>query len=185
MKGQIDLVDADIRARAARVRLIVFDVDGVLTDGRLILGEHGEEYKIFHSRDGQGIVMLREAGLQVAVISGRSSPVVSDRMAALGVEWVFQGESRKLPVFESLLSRLKLKPEQAAYVGDDLPDIAILARSGLAVIVADAHPDTVRFSHWQTRLPGGRGAAREVCDLVLYAQGLLASQLKHYADGAA
>lgn len=184
MNVKVDAVDADIRARAARIRLVVFDVDGVLTDGRLILGERGEEYKVFHSRDGQGIVMLREAGLQVAVISGRSSPVVSERMAALGVEWVFQGESRKLPVFESLLSRLKLNADQAAYVGDDLPDIAILARSGLAVTVADAHHETSRYAHWRTRLPGGRGAAREVCDLVLDAQGLLVSQHERYARGA-
>lgn len=185
MNIQLNSVDAEIMARAARVRLVVFDVDGVLTDGRLIMGEGGEEYKVFHSRDGQGIVMLRDAGLQVAIISGRSSPVVSERMAALGVEWVFQGESRKLPVFESLLSRLGLAPEEAAYVGDDLPDISILARSGLAVTVADAHPDTSRYAHWQTRLPGGRGAAREVCDLVLQAQGLLGAQMEHYADGAA
>src|SRR3990172_8710790 len=105
-----------VRERAARVRLVVFDVDGVLTDGRLILGERGEEYKVFHSRDGQGMVMLRETGLHVAVISGRSSPVVAERMASLGIDFVYQGLSAKLPVFVELLQRLKLSAAQAAFV---------------------------------------------------------------------
>ncbi|MGQ0657404.1 MAG: KdsC family phosphatase [Chromatiales bacterium] len=169
-----------IRARAARVRLVVFDVDGVLTDGRLILGERGEEFKVFHARDGQGLVMLREAGLRVAVISGRASPVVAERMRSLGIDSVYQGLTAKLPVFEDLLQRLALNAEQAAFVGDDLPDLAILARSGLAVAVADAHPEVIRHAHWCTRLPGGRGAVREVCDLVLDAQGLLQAQHQRY-----
>ncbi len=169
--------------RAARVRLVAFDVDGVLTDGRLILGERGEELKIFHSRDGQGLVMLREAGLFVAVISGRSSPVVAERMAALGIEYVYQGLAEKLPVFEDLLRRLQLRPEQAAAVGDDLPDLPLLLRSGLGVAVADAHAEVMRHAHWCTRLPGGHGAAREVCDLVLEAQGLLEPLHQRYRAG--
>jgi 3-deoxy-D-manno-octulosonate 8-phosphate phosphatase (KDO 8-P phosphatase) len=115
------------------VRLVCFDVDGTLTDGRLVLGERGEEYKVFHSRDGQGLVMLREAGLQVGVITGRSSPVVAERMGALGISFVFQGANAKLPVFEELLQRLKLAPDQAAFV--ETPPIRGDA-AGLAIAVA-------------------------------------------------
>lgn len=170
----------EIRERAAKVRLVCFDVDGTLTDGRLILGERGEEYKVFHSRDGQGLVMLREAGLHVAVITGRSSPIVAERMAALGIRSVFQGTKAKLPVFEELLRELDLAHEQAAFVGDDLPDLAAMVKSGLAIAVADAHPEIRRHAHWTTGLAGGRGAAREVSDLILDAQGLLAAQHARY-----
>ncbi|MCC6716211.1 MAG: HAD-IIIA family hydrolase [Gammaproteobacteria bacterium] len=170
----------EIRERAAKVRLVCFDVDGTLTDGRLILGERGEEYKVFHSRDGQGLVMLREAGLHVAVITGRSSPIVAERMAALGIRSVFQGTKAKLPVFEELLRELDLTHEQAAFVGDDLPDLAAMVKSGLAIAVADAHPEIRRHAHWTTGLAGGRGAAREVSDLILDAQGLLAAQHARY-----
>lgn len=172
----------EIRARAARVRLVCFDVDGTLTDGRLILGERGEEYKVFHSRDGQGLVMLREAGLHVAVITGRSSPIVAERMATLGIRFVFQGAKAKLPVFEELLRELDLTHEQTAFVGDDLPDLSAMVKSGLAIAVADAHPEVRRHAHWTTELAGGRGAAREVSDLILDAQGLLAAQHARYRD---
>lgn len=170
----------EIRERAARVRLVCFDVDGTLTDGRLILGERGEEYKVFHSRDGQGLVMLQEAGLHVAVITGRSSPIVAERMATLGIRFVFQGTKAKLPVFEELLRELDLTHQQAAFVGDDLPDLSAMVRSGLAIAVADAHPEIRRHAHWTTELAGGRGAAREVSDLILDAQGLLAAQHARY-----
>jgi 3-deoxy-D-manno-octulosonate 8-phosphate phosphatase (KDO 8-P phosphatase) len=160
---------------------VAFDVDGVLTDGRLVLGSGGDEYKVFHSRDGQGFVMLREAAIQVAVISGRSSPVVAERMAQLGIEFVYQGCNDKLAVFAALLDRLGIGPERAAHVGDDLPDLAVMGRVGLAIAVADAHPEVRRRAHWCTRLPGGRGAAREVCDLLLESRGLLEPLTRRYA----
>lgn len=167
-----------VRARAAKVRLVVFDLDGVLTDGSLILGEGGEDLKVFNTRDGQGLAMLRGSGIQIAVISGRSSFAVEQRMKELGIEYVYQGASDKLSTFQILLRKLKLDPSEAAYVGDDLPDLPVMMRVGLAVAVADAHELVREHAHWQTRKPGGRGAAREVSDLVMDAQGLLA---KYYA----
>lgn len=170
----------DPRQRAARIRLAVFDVDGVLTDGGLVLSDSGEELKIFHVRDGQGIVMLRDSGVQVAVITGRSSTVVAERMAALGVKYVFQGRNDKLPAFEQLLRELALDPQQAAYMGDDLPDLPPMGRAGLAAAPADAHPQVLDRAHWRARLGGGRGAVRELCELIMEAQGTLAGRMASY-----
>lgn len=164
-------VPTEIMERAAKVRLVGFDVDGVLTDGRLMLGDGGVEFKVFHSRDGQGLVMLRDSGVKIAVVTGRSSSVVAERMADLGIEYVYQGRSQKLPVFLSLLEELGLNAEQAAYVGDDLPDLPIIMRVGLGIAVADADTEVLSKAHWRTRLPGGFGAAREVCELIMRAQG--------------
>lgn len=172
----------DILERAARVRLAVFDVDGVLTDGALLLGENGQEYKVFHTRDGQGLVMLLQTGVQIGVISGRSSPAVAARMHALGIRHVFQGNSDKLPIFEGLLAELGLEPEQAAYLGDDLPDLPIMLRVGLSAAVADAHDLVLQHAQWRTPSAGGRGAAREFCELIMQAQGSLAGQYARYLD---
>jgi 3-deoxy-D-manno-octulosonate 8-phosphate phosphatase (KDO 8-P phosphatase) len=163
----------ELRARAAKIRLAIFDVDGVLTDGRLFFDAQGGEHKGFHVRDGLGIKLLRRSGVEVAVISGRSSPEVAARMASLGVAHVFQGREDKREAFDSLLQALKLEPWQAAHVGDDLPDLPLMRRAGLAVAVADANPAILPFAHWQTTQPGGAGAAREVCDLIMDAQGSL------------
>ncbi|MGH8584156.1 MAG: KdsC family phosphatase [Gammaproteobacteria bacterium] len=172
--------DAEARARAARVRLVVFDCDGVLTDGGLVLSDSGEEHKVFNSRDGQGLVMLRESGIEVAVISGRTSPAVSTRMADLGIAYVFQGRHDKLATLEALLQRLEISASEMAYMGDDLPDLPPMRRAGLAVAVADAHALVLRQAHWCTRRPGGRGAARELCELILEARGLMAGHLARY-----
>lgn len=161
----------DIKERAARVRLAVFDVDGVLTDGRLYYGAGGEELKVFHVHDGQGLKRLQAAGVTLAVISGRDSAAVTRRMQDLGIEHVFQGDEQKLPIFERLLKRLGLTAEQSACVGDDLPDLPLLQRAGLAVAVANAQPNIRQAAHYVTVSQGGRGAAREVCDLILAAQG--------------
>ncbi len=172
---------ADIRKRAAGIELVIFDVDGVLTDGRLFFDEQGGEYKSFHSRDGLGINLLRKSGVEVAVISGRASKSVARRMEGLGIERVFQGQENKLIAFESLCRELNLTPERIAHVGDDLLDLPIMRRVGLAVAVADAHPAILPFAHWRTRRPGGAGAAREVCDLVMEAQGNLQGVIEsHY-----
>jgi 3-deoxy-D-manno-octulosonate 8-phosphate phosphatase (KDO 8-P phosphatase) len=170
----------DILERAARVELVLFDVDGVLTDGSLYLGDDGQEYKAFHSRDGHGMTMLQEAGVRIGVITGRTSQVVVHRMASLGIEHVYQGRREKLPAFEDLLARLGLSPEVVAFVGDDVVDLPLLTRAGLAIAVADAHPLVVRHAHWKTPSAGGRGAARDVCELVLEAKGLLDGLLRRY-----
>lgn len=164
---------ADALARAAKVRLVIFDVDGVLTDGRLYFTPDGQEFKGFHARDGHGIKLLRGTGVETAVISGRSSPAVSLRMESLGITHVYQGRQDKRGAFEELLAVLNLAPEQVAHVGDDLLDLPLIRRVGLAVAVADAHPSVRGYAHWITELPGGAGAAREVCDLVMEAQGTL------------
>lgn len=175
----------EVVARAAKVKLVVFDVDGVLTDGRLLLGDNGVEYKAFHSRDGHGMKMLARTGIELAIITGRRSQLVTERMASLGITHVHQGHASKLPVFEKLISDLALSDPEAAYVGDDVVDLGIMARVGLAVAVANAHPLVLERAHWHTRNEGGRGAAREVCDLIMHAQGTLEGMHREYLSGNA
>ena len=159
-----------VAARAAAVRLLTLDVDGVLTDGRLYFSAQGEELKAFHVRDGAGIVQLLEAGIQVAVISGRQSQAVERRMAELGVAWVKQGIKDKLLALQEILDRLRLQPRCVACVGDDSPDLPLMHAAQLACAVADAHASVRQSAHYVTQLPGGRGAVREVCDLLLGAR---------------
>ena len=167
-----------VKERAHAARLVVFDVDGVLTDGRIYLNPEGVEMKVFHARDGLGIRLLRDAGIEVAVISGRKSPVVAQRMSALGVAHVFQGQDDKLPLFEKLLHTLGVAAHDTVYVGDDVIDLPVMAAAGLAVAVADAHPAVRRAADLLTTAPGGHGAAREVCDLVLAAQDKLPAHMR-------
>ena len=178
----IDLdVASEVVERAARVRLAVFDVDGVLTDGKLFFDEQGREYKAFHARDGHGLKLLRSTGVETAVISGRKSESVSRRMENLGIDHVFQGVEDKLPVLQVLCAQQALSLDQVAYVGDDLLDLAVMRRVGLGIAVADAHFTLLAVAHWQTRQTGGHGAVREVCDLLMYAQGTLAEVVERYA----
>ncbi len=170
----------DIQRRAAQVRLVVFDVDGVLTDGRLYYTDDGLELKAFHSRDGHGMKLLMNSGVELAIITARRSPTVSKRMESLGIRHVFQGRLEKLPAYRELIADLGLTPEQTAYVGDDVVDLPVMTRVGLAIAVADAHPLVKRHAHWQTPHPGGRGAARDVCELIMEAQGTLEAQLAPY-----
>lgn len=175
----------EVLARAADVKLVVFDVDGVLTDGRLLLGDNGVEYKAFHSRDGHGMKMLGRTGVELAIITGRRSQLVAERMASLGIVHVHQGHASKLPVFEKLIADLGLTESQVAYVGDDVVDLGIMARVGLAVAVANAHPLVLEQAHWHTMNDGGRGAAREVCDLIMHAHGTLDAVHRDYLTGNA
>ena len=174
------MIDRDLMQRAAAIRLVLFDVDGVLTDGSLFIGDDGQEYKAFNSKDGLGIRMLQDSGVEVGIITGRTSDVVRHRMKNLGVTHLHQGQQHKLPAYEKLLAELGLEPEQTAYVGDDVVDLPVLRRVGLAVVVADAHPLAKRHAHWETQYPGGRGAAREVCELIMEAQGTLDQQTEAY-----
>jgi 3-deoxy-D-manno-octulosonate 8-phosphate phosphatase (KDO 8-P phosphatase) len=149
------------------IRLLVLDVDGVLTDGRLYFGPRGEALKAFHVRDGVGLRQLQRAGLQVAVISGRRSRMVAARCRELGVRHVLQGVGDKLAALKRLCARLKLTTEACACVGDDLPDVPLMRAAALSFAVADAHHSARRAADVVTRLPGGSGAVREVCDHLL------------------
>ncbi len=166
--------------KAQKIRLIVFDVDGVFTNGSLILGEKGDEYKVFHVHDGLGLVMLQEAGLKVAVISARSTPIVAERMADLGIDYVYQGQNDKQTVIIELMQKLKVSEEETAYVGDDLVDLPAMRQTGLAIAVANAQPLVLERADWVTSKDGGNGAVREVCEMILKAQDLLDTAVQRY-----
>ncbi len=173
-------VAPSILERAQNIRLLICDVDGVLTDGRLYFTPEGEELKSFHARDGHGIKLVQRAGIDTAVISGRNSKAVALRMESLGVRHVFQGQEHKLPTFLNLLDELGITADQVAFVGDDLLDLPLLRRVGLAVAVADSHFTILNSAHWITSQPGGMGAVREVCDLLLTAQNKLEAIIESY-----
>ncbi len=160
----------DITEIARSIRLLILDVDGVLTDGRLYYSSAGDETKMFHVRDGHGIKQLMKNGVDVAVISGRKSDAVTRRMNELGISHVHQGISDKLPVFEQLLNKLGVKNSETAFVGDDVPDLEIMQKVALPVAVADAHETAITAARMVTQNGGGRGAVREVCDLIIAAQ---------------
>lgn len=175
-----DELPADLRERVSAIRLVIFDVDGVLTDGSLLFGHDGREFKVFHSRDGHGLKMLRQSGVEVAVITARSSQAVAHRMANLGLAHVYQGQSEKLPAFEHVLKTTGLTARQAAYVGDDVVDLPVMLRAGFAVAPADAHGEVLARAHWCTQLPGGRGAARDTAELIMKTQGTYDRILRSY-----
>jgi len=156
--------------RARRIRLLVLDVDGVLTDGRIYMSANGEDLKVFHVRDGSGLVALQRAGVTVAIISGRDSAAVTRRAAELGIAHVHQGVGDKAAELSALMDRLGVSPAETACVGDDTPDLPMLENAGLAVAVADAHGALGPAVHWVTTASGGRGAVREVCDLLINAR---------------
>lgn len=173
-------VAPEILARASKVKLLLFDVDGVLTDGRLVLSDDGQEHKAFNSRDGHGIKMLRRNGIEVGLITGRTSKVVEYRAKDLGLVHVYQGCQEKLPVYRQLIAKLKLAPEQTAFVGDDVVDLPIMLTVGLAVAVQNADALTKRHAHWVTPSIGGYTAGREVCDMLLHAHGLYHGEMQRY-----
>ncbi|KYP97568.1 3-deoxy-D-manno-octulosonate 8-phosphate phosphatase [Sodalis-like endosymbiont of Proechinophthirus fluctus] len=159
--------------RARDIRLLICDVDGVMSDGLIYMGNDGEELKAFNARDGYGIRCLLASGIEVAIISGYSARLLEDRFATLGITHLYQGQSDKTLSFKALLSKLTLTAEQVAYVGDDLIDAPVMDQVGLSVAVADAHPLLRPMADYVTRITGGHGAVREVCDLLLLAQGRL------------
>jgi len=171
---------ADVRDRAAKIKLAIFDVDGVLTDGKLCYSDDGRELKAFHVHDGFGLKRLMANGIEVAVITSRMSHMVTERTAELGIAHVYQGQDSKLACFEQLIHALKLGPEQVSYCGDDLPDLPVMQRVGLAVAVANAHPWVAERARWHTQRRGGEGAARELCDMLLAAQGHADSELERF-----
>jgi len=163
--------EIELERRAGRIKLLLMDCDGVLTDGRITLLDDGDELKSFHTRDGHGLVLLHRAGLRSGIISGRTAKAVERRARDLGVSFVYQGILDKIATFDELTSRESLDDAEIAYIGDDVTDIPLMNRVGLAVAVADAVAETRAASHYTTELTGGFGAVREVCELILKVQG--------------
>lgn len=170
----------DLAARAARVRLLLLDVDGVLTDGRVVYADDGTEVKRFHVRDGSGLKFWRDAGKRAAVLSGRSSPAVDRRAAELGLAPVVQGQADKLPAFERIIADLGLAADEVCAVGDDLPDLPVLRRAGLAVAVADACAEVRAAADYVTVAPGGAGAVREAVEWLMRLTGEWAGVVERY-----
>ncbi|HEV7842051.1 MAG TPA: HAD hydrolase family protein [Pyrinomonadaceae bacterium] len=170
----------EIERRAARIRLLLMDCDGVLTDGRITLLSDGDEEKSFHTRDGHGIVLLHRAGLRSGIISGRTSTLVERRARELGMAFVKQGTWDKIKEFDEVLREAGVEEEEVAFIGDDVTDIPLMQRSELAVAVADASEETRMAAHYVTQLPGGFGAVREVCEIILKAQGHWADLMQRY-----
>ena len=170
----------EIIEKVKKLKLLILDVDGVLTDGRLFFDNNGEEYKCFHARDGHGIKLLRQTGVEVAVISGRKSNSVALRMKSLGVEHVYQGHEDKIAALAEIMQKTSLKPEQVAHIGDDLLDLPVMTRVGLSIAVNDANDAVKGYADWCTNTVGGQGAVREVCDFIMQTQGTFDNILAHY-----
>jgi 3-deoxy-D-manno-octulosonate 8-phosphate phosphatase (KDO 8-P phosphatase) len=175
-----ELPQKELAARVAAIELLILDVDGVLTDGSVVYAADLWEIKAFHVRDGSAIKWWRHAGKRVAVISGRSSPAVARRAAELGIDDLVQGADAKLPALRTILAATGCRPDQACAVGDDLPDLPLLRNVGLAAAVADAADEVKQAAHLVTRTPGGRGAVREVVELLLKGQGLWQPVVERY-----
>jgi len=163
-------MDDALRQRAEKIRLLILDVDGVLTDGKLYFDHDGNELKAFNTRDGMGMKALQKAGIEVAVITGRKSGAVTHRMTQLGIKHVYQGREDKLDAFLNLLDITGLDAQQTCFAGDDWIDLPVLLRAGLAISVADAEDKVKQQAHWITQRNGGDGAVREICNLILTAQ---------------
>ena len=170
----------DALDRARRLKLMVFDVDGVLTDGRLWYASDGAEHKSFHAQDGHGVKMLVESGVRCAILSGRSSETVAKRAREMGVELVRQGIARKREEFIAMLKQLGLAPEAAGYMGDDLVDIPVLRRCGFAAAPREAPEPVRQRAQYVSSAPAGGGAVREVCEFILQAQGSLEKLMREY-----
>lgn len=166
--------------KARLIELVIVDIDGVLTDGGLQFDNNGEEYKTFNSLDGHGIRMLLECGLEVAVITGRESAIVKHRMGDLGVKRLFQGYRDKRPAFAQLLKDTGLDAQKVAYIGDDLPDLAVMTQVGFAIAVQNAHSFVKQHCDWVTSATGGKGAVREATDFILQAKSLLDAKQQSY-----
>lgn len=166
--------------KAKQVKLLILDVDGVLTDGRLFFDIDGNEYKSFHARDGHGIKLLRQTGVEVAVISGRNSAIVERRMKNLGIELVYQGHEDKRSAYNEIIKKTGLTTYQTAHVGDDVLDLPIMLQAGFSIAVNDANFAVKKYADWCTSSAGGQGAVREVCDFIMQAQGNFETVLSAY-----
>lgn len=170
----------DFATRAKKIKLAVFDVDGVMTDGRLYFLEDGSEFKSFNTLDGLGIKMLMQTGIQVAVITGRSNVVVENRINNLGIPYYYHGREDKLTALDELIVKTALNYENVAYLGDDLPDLPVIKKVGIGMAVANANDFVKRHAFATTKARGGEGAVREFCELLLLAKGQLTSIQQQY-----
>lgn len=166
--------------RAKQISLAIFDVDGVMTDGGLYLDDNGIESKRFHARDGLGLRMLQNSGVELAIITGRTSGVVTHRSAELDIKHVYQGRKDKLPAFEELCAATGKSPHEIAYMGDDIVDLPVMRRVGLALTVPGACQEIAGIAHWVSTASGGNGAAREACEFILRAKGQYDSAIERY-----
>lgn len=170
--GEVDKKIIDI---AKEIKLLICDVDGVFSDGLIYMGNQGEELKTFHTRDGYGVKSLMSAGIDIAIITGRKSKIVENRMQALGIKLIYQGQDDKIKAYQDICSKLNVSPENTGYIGDDLIDWPVMEKVALKVCVADGHPLLAQRANFVTHTRGGHGAVREVCDLILEARGELDS----------
>lgn len=175
-----DNIENEILAKAKNIRLLVLDVDGVLSDGKLYFSNSGEEIKAFHSLDGHGIKMLQKAGVEVAIITGRTSHIVAKRSESLGIKHLIQGREDKLNALDELLAKTPLEYSQVAHMGDDYPDLPLIRRVGLGLSTNNAHYIVKQQSHWCSRRNGGEGAVREACDMLMHAQNSFDHALQDY-----
>ncbi|NOI16330.1 3-deoxy-manno-octulosonate-8-phosphatase KdsC [Vibrio hepatarius] len=166
-------VEPSILNVAKGIKLLICDVDGVFSDGRIYMGNNGEELKTFHTRDGYGVKSLMNAGIEIAIITGRKSQIVENRMNALGISLIYQGQDDKVKAYQDICDKLNISPEQTGYIGDDLIDWPVMEKVALKVCVADGHPLLAKRANYVTAIKGGHGAVREVCDLILQARGEL------------
>ena len=170
-------ISNEVLARAKKIKVVIFDVDGVMTDGGLTIGDDGQEYKTFNTQDGLGMKLLKQSGVQMAIITGRTSKVVTQRAESTGVVHFYQGVDDKLVAFNELLKKMKINADEVAFMGDDVVDVPPMLRCGLALTVPAA-PDSVKArAHYTTQKSGGHGAVREVCELIMQAQGTFDAQM--------
>ena len=170
----------ELLTRAQRIKLLLLDVDGVLTDGRLYFSNQGDEFKAFSTLDGQGIKMLQRSGVKVGIITGRTSHLVSKRASDLGIQILVQGREDKWEALQDILREHPLALDEIAFMGDDWPDLTVMCRVGLALCPANGHSSVVERAHWQSKARGGEGAVREACDLIMKAQNTFDTVLKPY-----
>ena len=171
--------------QASQIRLVLFDVDGVLTDGRLFFSDSGDEGKSFHARDGLGINLLQESGVAAGIITARQSSLVEHRARDLNIRHLYQGRKEKFPAYEELCDELGLSPAEVAFVGDDVVDLPIMLDVGLAVTVPEGHILVKKHAHWTTPNQGGSGAARDVCELIMYSQGTYGKMMEQFLSANA
>jgi 3-deoxy-D-manno-octulosonate 8-phosphate phosphatase (KDO 8-P phosphatase) len=180
MENAVMHASSTVLARAKKIKCITFDVDGIMTDGGLGIGDDGQEYKFFHSLDGLGMKLLKNTGIQLAIITGRTSNIVKQRADSTGIAHFYQGVEDKLVAFEDLLQKMGLQPDEVAFMGDDVVDAPPMLRCGLAITVPTGHYLLKPHAHYITTARAGYGAVREACELIMIAQGTFEQQMAHF-----